>query len=429
MLFRLMPYFMVGMLVFILGAKGFAYAGAPRTERGAAYNDNSSLPNSQADENAVQEDVGKDLAKENSDCVKCHIDQWDSALDKAFIHQPFLDKKCKYCHIRDSGSAESQLEFKEDKNVLWLATRRLNTKSHWFNIAAKDVNNLLLVDILVPGEGNRRKEIVVQDWDEIEELKDDERPPNISNVRIVNIERGLFINAIIAWETDELSSSQIKFGIKKINSQTNISKNMTTSHLMVLSGLKSKKKYKFTVSSADIFGNQSISKTYAFSTKRSKQKAKGKKATSKYPDELVVDHKFYRTEKNIMVKMAVNKPVLIAIGVPKEDDAAEEKQKSLITAGVLPENHDLRNANETNNTICEPCHGAYVKGRNHPINVSAKENMRIPAEFFVLENGNITCMTCHAAHSSNNDYRLVRSSKKDLCIACHITKVAPGSID
>ena len=361
-------------------------------------------------------------AKEYGDgeeCVKCHVQLWDQAMQKFYVHQPFFQKKCKLCHIEDNEQVEKTRGFSTDRSVEWLGTRRENVLIHWFSIPLdKFTDKIVVVDIQEPGKGNSRQEIELPPLEEINDIVDDKKPPTITNVRVAHIDRGLFLNATITWDTNKLCSSQIFYGRKKLKLNSDLSDNLTTKHSVILAGLKNKKKYKFKVVSSDMYENTAESKNYAFSTK--KRSKKRKKESLKYPKGLIVKHQLYKSEENLMLKFASNKPVLIAVGVPKE---LVDEEENLKTIGEKPVAHNLKDAITTNSKICEPCHGVYTAKSNHPINVPPKPGMTIPEEYFVLANGNITCMTCHAAHSSNIEYRMLKSSKRELCVGCHVAKI------
>lgn len=42
----------------------------------------------------------------NEQCILCHVDSYNAALNRSFMHQPFLEKNCSICHL--SGNAQTQ---------------------------------------------------------------------------------------------------------------------------------------------------------------------------------------------------------------------------------------------------------------------------------------------------------------------------------
>lgn len=365
------------------------------------------------------------LAKDSDDvssgdaCLKCHQKVWDNAVNKSYIHKPFLEKKCVLCHIQDDESVGKSRQFMQDPTVNWLESRRVTTPNHWFMVPFADIKDHVHVEYQVPGQGTIVEEITVPPIEELTELIDDGKPPEIDDITVKDLNRGLFLTATISWTTDELSTSQVYYGLKKLNRKSDHTFNYTKNHSVQLSELKFKEKYKFKVVSSDIFGNMAESKEYRFSTAKAKSKFPEADGGDTYSD-FQKKFKLYKLEDKCVFRIAANRPILVALGIPKE---IESKKEKLAADGVVPEKHNLKDVLMTNTTACEPCHGKYVKDRNHPINVSAKPGMAIPEEYFVLSNGNITCMTCHSAHGSDIEYRLVKSSKRELCIGCHLNKI------
>lgn len=356
------------------------------------------------------------VSKADEECVKCHQKLWEAELAKSYIHRPFLEKKCSLCHIEDSALVDGSRGFMSDKGVRWLASQRQNATSHWLTMPLDQVNDMLIVDLRLQGQGNQRREIPLPALGSVRTIKEDRTPPSITEVRLVHLEQGLLVDATIEWQTDEIASSQVRFGENKLNMESKLSEDLNTSHSVTISGLKANKEYQFKVASKDLFANGAESAVFGFSTKGAKSSGNQSAASKPAPKlPLTLQSEFFRRQDQLMIKFTGNQPVMVAVGVPKKEASPEKTAAS----GARPEQHRLKDAVVTNNTICVPCHGDYVKGSNHPINVPPKPGMEVPADYFLLANGNITCMTCHSAHASDFEYRLVKSSKRELCLGCH----------
>ena len=371
----------------------------------------------------VRADGVKDVddGRRDEECVTCHQRMWDDAMSKPFIHKPFLEKKCHFCHIADEKGLEQARGFMTDRDVDWLASRRVGATSHWFFLDAGEVGKTVQVDIQIPGKKNLRREISLPPLDDLPVLTNAGRPPGISGVKVAAVERGLFLTATIVWKTSTGCTSQVVYGINELSRRTKKDTALTTDHLVVLSGLKPRRTYRFKVVSTDLFGNTAESAPMRFSTfdPAGGHATVRRRGDLKNDGRLRVKPRLYRYGGQYVFQFTATRPVLVALGVKKDSDAA----LSGATTGPPPDKHRLKDALVTNNTICEPCHGVYVKGRNHPVNVPPKPGMTIPEDYFVLNNGNITCMSCHAAHASEYEYRLVRSNKRELCVGCHQEKM------
>ncbi len=97
----------------------------------------------------------------------------------------------------------------------------------------------------------------------------DTTAPVISGVTISNITT---TDAIVSWTTGEASTSQIKYGTNSLyGSLCNPDNNLTTFHLLILSGLTPNTTYKLRVMSVDQAGNQGVSQEYSLTTLRTMQ--------------------------------------------------------------------------------------------------------------------------------------------------------------
>jgi len=93
----------------------------------------------------------------------------------------------------------------------------------------------------------------------------DTTPPVISNITVPTLGQTV---ATVAWNTDELSTSQVIYGTSSGSypSSTAVATTTVTSHSVSLSGLVSAKTYYFKVISADPYGNTSTSTQQTFTT-------------------------------------------------------------------------------------------------------------------------------------------------------------------
>jgi len=89
-------------------------------------------------------------------------------------------------------------------------------------------------------------------------------PPIISNIRVINITE---TSATVTWETDERTTSRVRFGLTGTYTAGNIfSADLVTTHSVNLSSLTRSTLYHFEVSSVDGYGNTTTSADQIFST-------------------------------------------------------------------------------------------------------------------------------------------------------------------
>lgn len=93
----------------------------------------------------------------------------------------------------------------------------------------------------------------------------DTKPPEISNVRIINITQ---TGATVLWNTDEASDSQVEYcqTASRCGILTSLDTGLTTRHLVNLSGLIPDKYYYIWAKSKDVSGNPRILGYYLFKT-------------------------------------------------------------------------------------------------------------------------------------------------------------------
>ena len=95
-------------------------------------------------------------------------------------------------------------------------------------------------------------------------VANDTRPPLVSGVTASAITSS---GATITWTTDEVSDSQVEYGLTTTySSSTPVTASLVTSHLVTLSGLAGTQLYHFRVRSHDAAGNLATSTDFTFTT-------------------------------------------------------------------------------------------------------------------------------------------------------------------
>ena len=96
----------------------------------------------------------------------------------------------------------------------------------------------------------------------------DTTPPKISNITISNITNN---SAIITWNTNENSTSLLKYGLNESYGYEKSNNTFKIKHLIKLTELDSNTTYHFTVNSTDESNNTNQSKDYLFTTKKGEE--------------------------------------------------------------------------------------------------------------------------------------------------------------
>ncbi len=351
------------------------------------------------------------LASLSTICLECHEEDYKSGMATQYIHAPYMKQRCYKCHVnRNPPSTPWSGNATFPNKIRWLNRHDQAVSKHTFLIPADQIDFTLYVEADLQKRITYKKTLAVPDLSTLTTLENDRTAPQISDVRVKEITRGLFLSATIAWKTDEPSSGQVFFGRDEPRSSS-AADAFSTEHRVTISPLKPKKNYRFFVVSKDWFDNQSRSDISSFSTAQ---------PVSSSPDDSYTDSdtmlelktRFKSIGDKYLVEISCNRPTTMTVGVnPILSNTAPT---------VIPDDHpNLNDKKTTNVTICKGCHPSSFRENSHPINLRPKRGMRIPPEYPMLPDGRMSCMSCHKQHGSNFEFRMIKSSKRELCIGCH----------
>jgi predicted CXXCH cytochrome family protein len=357
-------------------------------------------------------------------CLECHRVTWEEAESMSFIHLPFQQKQCMRCHESRKARRERRMEEKRkvEAQVTWLGRNPAPAKVQWLNFKADPYGATVLVEAKGPGVGVRRRRLKVAPIDDLDPLPTGDGPPRISNVRVVEVERGIFLSARIAWDTDQPATSLVRYGIKALNQTSGLDSSFRNHHEVVLTGIRANRTYRFRVESESMAGKKAVGGEKEFSTAKA-FRLDGDDNEAASPgaagnEELSLKCDVFRgADDNYVLRVTASHPVAVSVGlVPDEkkgsygeSGSGAEVVKHIITSSDL----------FANITVCYTCHREYQKILSHPVNVYPKPGMVIPPEYPTLDDGRISCNSCHAKHASDIQFRLIKSGKKELCIGCH----------
>lgn len=362
----------------------------------------------------AQADLSANPAKSGEDCVGCHADVLRNINGKTYVHRPEKEGDCKYCHVavqEESGKASEAYLNK----VKWVASGINPVKEHWLEFGDAKRGATLLVEARSGGR-LKLQEFSLPAFDELEEFPTSSLlPPTISNVRILEVTKGVFVSATIAWETDRPADSQVFYGFDRLDASSMLDRQAVTNHAVMLTGLQLGKTYKYKVVSIDLSGKRGESATKSMLVVVTAAEGQGTSAGRLDGTEPELKVRCYRRGEKCLVVVGADQPVSVRLGImPKiyaKDSSGEE---SIVIRHLL-----LNTPAVTNTGICYACHVEYKKILSHPINVYPKRGMIIPPEYPTLADGRMTCMSCHASHASNIEFRLIKDRKEELCRGCH----------
>jgi predicted CXXCH cytochrome family protein len=382
--------------------------------------------------------------KESLLCLECHRESFDEDLLKGLIHQPCLEGGCIACHCSQAvepsaGSAGMETESESSQPVeveikepeINLIHVHLHSDiAHSFIFSEDKVDRVLLVELWLGKALQKVERVALLPLGQLPLLVDDKRPPQISDVQIEKVERGLSSTAVITWKTDKPATSEIRYGIDELDRHSFPHGCLVRNHRLTLPSLKTNRQYHFSVVSNDFFANQAVSDVLLLSTKKGFLKE-----SESQPDVrnfAIVKKEFFNADGRYLALFEVSQSASLSIGgegmqapIRRLPDAFTtistskfEESSEAASGDQVDEHRYLFGEVETTIDNCFTCHKNIRKEMSHPVNVLPTPGMSVPKEYPLLSNGRMSCMTCHVRHAGENLFRL-RAQGKKLCEGCH----------
>jgi len=356
-------------------------------------------------------------------CIGCHAIELDEASDRFFLHVPFVQRQCAECHAAQPLTLPpSKLPVQKIKRnkIQWLGDTAVVEANHAFLLPGEKVGSVLVAELQGADGRLSRQDIDVPLLAELTEVQDFDRPPVLTNVRVLKVQRGVFLSVTIGWQTDTLADALVRYGGNDLLQTSGPSKRLGLEHQVVLFNLQPDKTYRYTAVSRDLFGRSHSSEALTFSTSAPfstlPQEEPGSLSGSE--SEIVLSSSFQRLGPDYLLELTLDPSASVFIG-----SSGEPRNPELIDDGTADfeseESHDgLSSEIVVSMDACHSCH----KGQStatHPVNVYPKAGMVIPPEYPTLPDGRITCNSCHSLHSSDYEYLSRKEGKRELCVGCH----------
>ncbi len=354
-------------------------------------------------------------------CRTCHMKTIERDFSKQYLHPPFSEEKCTLCHLveNDSVQNESTGGINFPPVVSWFGIYSSPDYIHRIKLSHLKPGHTLLIEAHSPKLPLGKMEVRVPDFSTMSPVVHDINPPVLSDIAVDEVDRAVLISAVISWKTDELASSTVRYANGKLEKSFHDDGHFSKNHEIRISALRADTIYTYKVISEDMFGNVTTSQTHTFSTKQFFSAAK--RAVIREPAEIVITHDFLKIDDDaLMLELSANSPVTISIGYYT---GSQSGQTTIHTnsEGIRPsgEHVQLSGKEWINISLCYTCHEVMKGPMSHPVNVLPSGGMVIPPEYPTLPDGRISCMSCHLNHAANLEYRLLKPSKRKLCVGCH----------
>lgn len=350
-------------------------------------------------------------------CKNCHAATLEGDTKRQFFHPSFANGECGECHATSAASAPKDLSVSQidPKEITWLVESMMRDTSHGYVLPADKLSDTLLVELTGVARESFRQLIAVPSIGSLTEVEDSGKPPNISELQVLKVERRILVSVTIGWKTDTLTNASVRYGIEGLTEAVGPTKRLAIQHQVLLPGLQSDKTYHFSVIAKDLFGRSQTSKPLTFSTSNPviapiAPPPENLNNSQSQGNAIGITASFKRFGSDYLIELTVQKPAEVSIG-------------AIGPPRCLPDDNShvgLSCGMELTIDTCLSCH----KPHGHPLNVSPeKPGIIIPQGFPTLPGGRITCVSCHNPHSSEYAYLARRKGDSELCASCHRKKM------
>ena len=256
----------------------------------------------------------------SSACNTCHEDALSSATLREYLHMPFAQQHCGECHaaknlVAGTKTTSSASTSTVTKKITWLGDSIMTATDHEFLLPGDKVGNKLIVESQALDGSPSRQEIAVPSLSGLPEAADDGQTPAISNLQVLKVERGVFLSATIAWQTDALTDALVRYGTTTDNltQSSDPTPRLGHEHEVVLYQLQPDQTYHFRAVSRDLFSRGRESKDLTFSTAG---------PTNETPPEssppadgtIGITGRFSRLGKDYLLKLTLTHSAAVSVG-------------------------------------------------------------------------------------------------------------------
>ena len=344
---------------------------------------------------------------------------------QVYQHQPFIQQECHTRHavpdevvVSTPGRAGTPKGL-DRRRVAWLEEGAMAKTEHMFLLPADKLGEMLVVEIHDDKGGLTHTELPVPHLVDVATVADVGRSPEITDVQVLEVRRGVFLSVTIGWKSDTLTNAQVYYGLGEMSDSVSSGGNFGTQHQVVLNQLKPGKTYNFKVLSRDLYGREQESLPLMFSTAKviTRTAPPAMSVDRRGPE--IADSNFQRVGSDYLFSLQLATPSTVYIGRKGAIRKQDAEVTTTPTASKDKTSHEgLSTGSVLTINACRSCHQRQTTA-THPVGVLPKPGMVIPPEYPTLPDGRISCVSCHTVHGSNNEYLARKPGRRDLCVGCH----------
>ena len=274
---------------------------------------------------------------------------------------------------------------------------------HWLQLPGQLAGALLVLEA-ESGLNSQRHELQAPPLAEVSPLPEDEGPPEVYGLRLVELTKGVLISARLRWYTSQLSQTRASYGEQAPTTPASSPGGWGLEHEIVLAGLAPDQSYSFRAEAVNLQGQQGNGAQLSFATGQAI--APAEPAGEAGADLVQLKSHWWRHGDQLFLQLEAEQPCSVKVG---------QKEAQSLPA---TDNHPaLRQRQQLTITVCYECHPQTKGAMSHPVGVRPKSTMAVDPRRLV--DGKLSCMSCHEPHGSANRYRLLTKTKKELCLSCH----------
>lgn len=338
------------------------------------------------------------IEMKESGCIGCHENVYSSIIRYSKQH-PRSSDECQMCHITDLAPArEVPVDTFTRENLIYLDVADM--VNYRVKVKVKDKEGKAV-----------SREIGFTPSSINEALIDDKKPPLISNVRVEEIKAGIFYSAVLTWETDEPSTSQLEYGLSSKYGEVSPPDNRyTKEHTAIIERLVPDEKYHSRAISKDPFGNAARSDDFIFKVKNPFVEKQGEPQNKPSVDDIKVVKIGGKTALWWKTNKKTTSVVEVAEVISRKNIVSKEPHYPGLTtmkyAGL-------------DGCLSEGCHkGGIHKKTAHPTGSLSWVKATPPVDLPLAGGVIMLCSTCHSPHGGNYDH-ILRKEESKLCTSCH----------
>ncbi len=156
---------------------------------------------------------GNNADQGDATCLTCHENMYNLALNRRYIHNSFLKKNCRTCHVEKNAATTNEGDDQASEGIsskiTWLQNHYEPAATHFFLIPSNRVDDTLFVKMKSTDGGTTTTSLSLPPLETLPRLINDGRQPEIFDIQFQGVKHGVLSSATVSWKTDEPTDSQI----------------------------------------------------------------------------------------------------------------------------------------------------------------------------------------------------------------------------